>query len=161
MSTVVYSSTEKMSVKQTLFPRKEKSMIDDFVHVLSEDVYKTDEANDELGRRLDQLGSLGAVVKIPVPEISDICISGDRLIIVTVDRSHIVNPGDKIAYKKRLNEWCSDKPYRLGGTVIRAGVKTSQHGPFLMVKQNFIVSIHKVAPILVMLKNIEYLYVCC
>lgn len=141
-------------------PKKDNSMIDEFVHILSEDVYSTDETNDELGRRLDQLSKLKVIAKISVPEISDMCISGDSLIIVTSDRSYAINPTDKVAYKKRVSDWDKDKLYRLGGTVDRAGIKhDSKFGPYLMVKQNFMVEIHKVKPMLIMLKNIEYLYV--
>lgn len=135
-------------------------MLDDFVHILSEEVYSADEMNDELGRRLDQLSGLGMIAKIPIPEISDMVVTGNSLIIVTPERSYTINPTDKVAYKKRISDRETDKLYKLGGTVNRAGIKEgSKFGPYLMVQQNFMVSIHKCRPLLVMLKNIEYLYV--
>jgi hypothetical protein len=146
---------------QSMIPKRDSSgMIDDFVHILSEEVYYSDEQNEELGRRLEQLSALGELTKITVPSISDMVVDDGKLLILTEDRVYTVKPTDKVAYKKRETEWDTDKLYRLGGTLIKAGIKDGTvYGPYIIVEQNFRVSIHKYKPIQVMVKNMEYLYV--
>jgi hypothetical protein len=136
------------------------SMIDEYIHCKTEDVYHNEDENTKLGDLINSMSKLGSIRRIVVPSLDELVYSvTETSITIEMDILCTIKIGDKITYKKRTNDLNTNGLYRLGGTVVKVGKKTgSLYGPYMMIKQNFRVSIHKLKPILVMLKNIDMLF---